>query len=56
MFGYILDFTHGAICEGRNVLELGAGGALPSIMATLSGARKVGKPEMYIGDISSDGR
>ncbi|TDL23551.1 hypothetical protein BD410DRAFT_721273, partial [Rickenella mellea] len=29
------------ICRGRNVLELGAGGGLPGLVAALNGARKV---------------
>ncbi|KXN87393.1 Putative nicotinamide N-methyltransferase, partial [Leucoagaricus sp. SymC.cos] len=38
-FASLLDATKS--CENRTVLELGAGGALPSIVAVLSGASKV---------------
>ncbi|KAF5350050.1 hypothetical protein D9756_009196 [Leucocoprinus leucothites] len=38
-FASLLDATR--LCQGQTVLELGAGGALPSIIAALSGALKV---------------
>lgn len=40
-FASYLDATAEHLCVGKNVLELGAGGALPGIMAALLGARKV---------------
>jgi len=33
---------HGDLYVGRNVLELGAGGGLPSIVASKNGAQKAG--------------
>ncbi|TFK35131.1 nicotinamide N-methyltransferase [Crucibulum laeve] len=38
-FASYLD-AHKELCQDRTVLELGAGGALPSIVAALNGARK----------------
>ncbi|RKP38602.1 hypothetical protein BJ085DRAFT_22297, partial [Dimargaris cristalligena] len=40
LFSHYLD-AHKALVQGKNVLELGAGAALPSIVATLNGARRV---------------
>ena len=39
-FATYLD-THEDLYKGRNVLELGAGGGLPSLVTALNGARKV---------------
>ena len=40
-FASYLDITAEHLCVGKNVLELGAGGALPGIVSALLGARKV---------------
>jgi nicotinamide N-methyltransferase len=41
VFANLLDADSKLLCEGKNVLELGAGGALPGMVAALSGARRV---------------
>ncbi|KAF9512129.1 hypothetical protein BS47DRAFT_1466587 [Hydnum rufescens UP504] len=40
-FATYLDANASTLCAGRTILELGAGGALPGIAATLLGAKKV---------------
>ena len=41
-FATYLDQNKTKLCEGKAVLELGAGGGLPSLVSALCGARKVG--------------
>jgi len=40
-FAFFLDLNSHKFCKGKNVLELGAGGGLPSLVAGLAGAKTV---------------
>jgi EEF1A N-terminal glycine/lysine methyltransferase len=40
-FADYLDENASEFCHGKTVLELGAGGALPSIVCMLNGAKQV---------------
>ena len=40
-FADYLDLNAQELCMGKNVLELGAGAGLPSLVTALNGARKV---------------
>lgn len=40
-FAVFLERNYARFCRERNVLELGAGGGLPGIIAALCGAKKV---------------
>jgi len=44
-FANFLDLHSDQYCKGKRILELGAGGGLPGIVAALTGAESVrGKP------------
>lgn len=51
-FASYLDVAAEYLCIGKNVLELGAGGALPGIVSVLLGARKVRRYSLLNLDIA----